>query len=1220
MAFVLKERIVEVYNKSVDAVTEAYKYGEAKNLNQALFKTSQSAGYIYNAIEWFLKNYLMTVFNDPVLHSVQYQTIEGTRFHPKLELFKNSASPNLTSAGIDIKVIGEFKQTVRNDPEHSGIAPHFSSLQIVIKETRKLLITYLRISENELRKLENSYELKIDVANEWLLFFDSVEKFDSNCNYILVSNTSTVTPEVLSPLGLIDWKVVFDFDPKSSVNGLFKVSSPEILAKRAVHQLTLSDTLPSPFSERSCYWIYSNGLEGRNGTHFDVIRDWNRNYSTFLNRVIQKIQASLAAKPTVAVIVYNSFSHVSELVKLLYNSFGSSIKFVFANSDLVAINELSNEYGGQNISITIPEISNGLLSIRTYFNPALDLEEYIIPHKDSTFAVVSERDFNWVSEDLEVVHKNIYTDVSEIENERIAFYKGGKITWKGLHLGFDLNRDCLDNISDLISRRTRERNIQVINIFHYPGIGGSTIAKRTAWNFKDSFPVSFLRTYRVGESIARVYKLFQLSSLPPLIILDSSDITEESKEKIFKEAQIKNFPVVFIWVQRRTVQPNKLLENEVYISEVLADREVYSFAHSYSEFAPERKATLLKIISSIETKEKHPLYFGLAAFEKDFTGLTNFIEKAFLAGNILQRKIVGIISLIGIYAQKAVSAQVFTGILGLPESSNVKLERYIDVELLHLIINESSLNWRPLHFLIANQYLLKLYGAESNVALLRNGLSDLSIEFIDLLGNRSFDPSGEELEILNRLFIDRTGNGTSGPDDDSSFSKLINDGLSDDISRLRVFEKLTTTFPDEIHFWSHLARFYNLVIKDYDKAQVAIDEAISLDSLNPRKDATLYHIKGMIFKSQAAALMNGKWNDKNVDDELVNKIKELIKLSGNQFEIARDSNPSNEYGYVTNIDAITHYLDFKFSVSKYSERSIFLVNMDQFDLILFNEAVLLLEDLRSMISRSDDDFYFNRSKSKIEVYFSNYSIIIQGWQNLLDPSKQSNKSTVRQLLVHAYVGRAAGWEKLDQRDIDKVLDLLEENITLDPRDSKSIYLWFKAARYSDKVSIKDAINKLARWRLINGSIDSIFYLSILNVIEAIEGNSLAKVQSEQLIREMSENSRNSPYRTLVSEWYGSGNELGKIVSRKIAQVFDNSREMKFNESMIKYVDGKVSSIKGPEGGTIELLCGLQAFFIPARADQGKGLVRGRDENSNVKFLLGFSYDGLKAYEVKPILK
>jgi hypothetical protein len=76
--------------------------------------------------------------------------------------------------------------------------------------------------------------------------------------------------------------------------------------------------------------------------------------------------------------------------------------------------------------------------------------------------------------------------------------------------------------------------------------------------------------------------------------------------------------------------------------------------------------------------------------------------------------------------------------------------------------------------------------------------------------------------------------------------------------------------------------------------------------------------------------------------------------------------------------------------------------------------------------------------------------------------------------------------------------------------------------------------------------------------------------------------------------------------------WDPIAEFWSDASKLRRVAATVRKIRGPEAGTLELEGGLQAFFVPGRAGAMKGLA----ENQVVSCLVGFSYDGIRAWSVE----
>ena len=1217
MAIIPKQKIIETYNLSIDAIEKAHIEASNNNFAGSLEEISRAATLTYNTIEWFFKNYLLNKFPDNISNKAEWDIIEGNKFHLKIKLFERNAIPSLSSVGLNLKVVTELKQSVRNDPEHSGITPHYPSLIEVMGITKELLKTYFQINPVQLREIPNNLEKNSLVSSdEWNKFFTNSERFDSNYNYILITDLSNSIDPIKKSLSMINWSAIIDLDKDSEVSGLFHSIGAEYESKRSVHRMTLNDTLPISFSKEACYWIYANGLNGRNNSIFQDFKFWNKNYTPYLTKVFNKLQTAISTSPTIVIVITDNIKASSEITKQIFNSFTTSVKFLFVSQNPTLYKDLAEEYDGSQISLSYNQIALGLLELKKYFNSNYNNLEIIIPHRDNGFTTIEQIDYKWLVEDIDLLHKHIYEQFGEDHNERIDFYKGGPINWKGIMLNYDLERSFTSYLEPKIEKALRERINKTINLYHYPGMGGTTISKRLGWKFKDKVPVAFVKNYRPNETINRINKIFQFSSLPPLVILDTELINIESIERIQHEALSKTFPVTFLVVERKVTKPNLQNNGDEYLSEILNDSEVITFAHSYGELSPSKKVELSKLIDSASTKEKHPLFFGLTAFEETFTGLGDFVGKAINSANPVQKKIIALICLVGVYGHKSISAQTFAPLLSFPDSQVLKLEDFLNESLLHLIIKEDKNSWKPLHYLVAKKYLELLY--KDNDTLLSIGLSELSMDLINLIGDRSVTPSKTEYEIIDRLFIERNEEDGDN-EDDKPFSKLIQEGLYDENAKLKIFVRLTEVFNDKAHYWSHLARFYNLVVKDQNQALECINIAIDIDKDNLGRDATLNHIKGMILKSQAGVLMNRMINPSIIGDTNdLGQIKNLIGQANKEFQKSRELNSNSDYGYITNVDAIMAYLDFKYKLSNTSNsnRAKFITTLDDFDLDLFTHARLLLEELKSKIHHNPNEYYFQRSKNKITEFFNDYNYIIQSWQNLLSSNNKVDKFAIRQNLVHAYVGRADGWDNLQTKDLEKILRLLNENIEADNSNGKNIFLWFKAARISTSEKIEKAIHNLVKWKSLDSSIEVSFYLAVLYTIQAIEGHSLSSPKAKLLINEVSEKSRNYPYRTYITEWYGNGNELQKLKPNKaIVTKSSINREITYDKSQLKEVKGKISNIKGPEIGEIEFADGLTASFVPARAEGGKGLIRGKDENKDVKFILGFCYDGVRAHEV-----
>ncbi|MBE9546235.1 MAG: hypothetical protein IMF10_01905, partial [Proteobacteria bacterium] len=143
-------------------------------------------------------------------------------------------------------------------------------------------------------------------------------------------------------------------------------------------------------------------------------------------------------------------------------------------------------------------------------------------------------------------------------------------------------------------------------------------------------------------------------------------------------------------------------------------------------------------------------------------------------------------------------------------------------------------------------------------------------------------------------------------------------------------------------------------------------------------------------------------------------------------------------------------------------------------------------------------------------------------------------------------------------------------------------------------------------------------LYVLYVLKTIDGSSFATDIAKELIRESSQKARSLRNRNYCFEWYGNGVGMNKLIHHSRLGERDDEKNFFRNASLLKMARGRISKLSGPEAGQIEFSSGLEAFFIRARGDKIGGYQRGRDENCAVQFYVGFSYDGLRAWEVRDV--
>jgi len=158
------------------------------------------------------------------------------------------------------------------------------------------------------------------------------------------------------------------------------------------------------------------------------------------------------------------------------------------------------------------------------------------------------------------------------------------------------------------------------------------------------------------------------------------------------------------------------------------------------------------------------------------------------------------------------------------------------------------------------------------------------------------------------------------------------------------------------------------------------------------------------------------------------------------------------------------------------------------------------------------------------------------------------------------------------------------------------------------------IEKVAYWKANTGSIEAVYYLYVLNALLVLDGSSIATDPALRAIEECRFRSKLRRNRTKSYEWAGKGRGLSQLVHHSRLGNWQRDIDFWQHTTPLARVQGRIAGVAGPESGEIECKGGLKAFFVPAKGRFSKE----KSLNLLVEFYLGFSYDGLRAWDVKEV--
>ena len=504
------------------------------------------------------------------------------------------------------------------------------------------------------------------------------------------------------------------------------------------------------------------------------------------------------------------------------------------------------------------------------------------------------------------------------------------------------------------------------------------------------------------------------------------------------------------------------------------------------------------------------------------------------------------------------------------------------------------------HSLVADEVLRQILVRGGDPRTWRNHLADCGIEFLQFCRGDLPVPSGRMLELVRRVFVFRDDVDMLGREHSAQqrFSNFIQEVPVNE-GKLRVLEELVRSFPDEHHFWAHLARFYALERKDYTEALRAANHAVQLSD----RDSLVYHMRGMVRRYQLRDLQR--------EDTPVSDLASLAEQASADFARSRGLNPENEHGYIAEAQMIIGLLDHVARSSGDLFRYLTSHNVPPYML----EALDTVESLLSHVKREREGIgasqYEVRATARVRAIYGDYVGAIRHLESLTS-RLDVYQPPIRRQLAWAHLARARGdWARVPKRQVHRVVNLLQKNLEEEPRGEQNIRLWMQASRFQEEPpSVESVIEQVQYWRTEPGIVDAVYYAYVLNALLAIDGLRLASERFEQYLEECRELTRFRRNRDRSYEWLGDGLGIARLIHQ--SRLGDWNRDVGFweNTDPLVRIPGRVARINGPQAGLIEMEGGLEAFFVPAKAGFPLG-----SENTAVTFLLGFSYDGPQAWNV-----
>ncbi|KAM9392411.1 sterile alpha motif domain-containing protein 9-like [Pholidichthys leucotaenia] len=822
--------------------------------------------------------------------------------------------------------------------------------------------------EAERNRVFIAADLCQDLGRKLTMLMTSGKKFiEKDKWFILVTNK--MNPEDLCNIDwLVNMKVfcVFDFDPDSKTSGLCSrylqhhSANMHFLQSYRMSGGTSIKELESHlhlFEQTS--WIFCNGRTDFKGneTPCDEMT-WIKTKMTYLRESVSVICKQILPKGTFQVI----FLVTSLVEKPFLHTFYEFFTDMEGHEDIICICESEENFqkwqsfaegscgtetvnNSSVVGMKMSHINATLQHVQTVKPRAI---KYLPVFVKGTCHLETNLEEQMYSLEILTVNQcdetteNFITE--EKENIERQFYRGGRITWLNFwlaehkYVGEVIERDAYHETSKLLKDVSKhnadQTTVNIINVYHHPGSGGSTVARQVLWNNRKDLRCAVVKpSYLVADVARHAVELREYEEkdpqrcLPVLLLIEDSDREylddlRNELEVAINVRQIQDGTLCFILLScRRSHNPEKRCK-ESPLQNVSVTHKLS--AEEKRKFAGKRKA--------LEKQYEPQFILTFVLMSEGFTEeyVQQFVEHVLqdIDHQSVVTRLIHYVALLNTYVQNSfISQSHCEALLAL----TIHLERFRQHEFekslsdqaklvfLHLRDDKTHIeSIRIIHPLVAKEILQQLLGPKQTQSSLAMDLLRENVLFEHRFGR------DEYLSFLRQLFI-RRARISKGDKYDSFFSPLVEHVCENEKSPDKAIELLKEAFEcfhRDAFFAQQLARLHYT----YEKFEDAKYWAETAAKQHPNNSYIL-DTKGQVYRKWFQAQCKAIENDnkpktpQNTADAVETALKALECFQECERAADADMENVNSSGYFSEVEVGCSLLKLISSLQIFTNRT-----------------------------------------------------------------------------------------------------------------------------------------------------------------------------------------------------------------------------------------------------------------------------------------------------------
>ncbi len=956
----------------------------------------------------------------------------------------------------------------------------------------------------------------------------------------------------------------------------------------------------------NCWCVYADGIEYNRNTIKESFSQWRNKYNNFFSEVCKKIDLELAPDDLQFLVDLESFSddYIDRLKRFCENL--DLIENVHVNMIFLSLNgkEIFNENDFERVDYKvyvtdIYAIANFCLNYLKGYQE----EELLIPALNGMRVSVPEEKYKFIRSYVSLLHNRVIQYEGKVtEQEKRAFYYGKKILWQSIEEKLYVDRKELEEYKEKLDLEIKkDENQFLIRIIYSPGAGASVLCRILAWEYRNKYPVVIAENMNknINESIQMLYSI---SGKRILLFLDG-DFSENDVRQLLKHAHdfgVKT-GIVFLCRNYSNAKMKVLSVDDGLKFSSIYSRQMKELMDYSKEIMEERTENMKKLATMNSfINYRMPFFFGINAFEKDLVSIQDYLGKisSYIDGIDVYKKIINYIALITYYTEgEGLSISYIRKILRLDSKVSFKdVLKAINGDIGNFIYYSNGL-FKVCHSVVALEIL------EHNFSMNSAEFEKFLEEFVEDVYSceKRGEISNKLNELFMKLFVKRDIEGDIADNmQRKNFSPLIL-ALENSYLQEKFFSFLVDMLPDNAHFRQHYGRLiiYNNPGK-LEEAKEQFDEAIRLDQKNPLH----YHARGNMYTKYIMNLCRNKYKESNVQD-LYDNIVLLTNEAICDYEVSvqlivenKDATIDLSYPYASIVQTSTYIVHQLFlrHDSKMEEKEFLELNniCSKWCRELIQKAKMYDMSTENRYDSVRNSEFYNKVRSHLVKYNSTHKEI--GIKLQKDPN---NIGFMKEFL-YTLDTKKEKWSDKSQEELQRIIECCGQLMKNEDLSEGVVWRWFNACINYRGVKVTDILAMLETQENVDLSLTVQFmlYTTKLGVY--------FKNQDDKLILEIKEHidkckilNRNCN-RTNTRYYYNGEGELGICYEREKGM----------------FVKGTVIKWDSPQNGHVSLDVDsrLQAFFVPSVI----GMKEEGAIGTKVKFKVGVSFDGLRAWDVEII--